>query len=276
MSTDFGSSRHATLSVATTEKEESAMNAETRQHEILAQLSRRGELSISDLSSRFEVSEMTVRRDLNQLAAVGLVVRTHGGAAPAASGSFEPPFSLRTRTNAEAKRKIAAHTSRQITDGQTIILDGGSTGVAIAEQLVGRSITVCALNLRIANILSTDQATKVMIPGGFIRSGESSIIGSEVESALARYRFDTYIMTASAASTGSGFTEWNVDDAAVKRAALHASRRTIVACDASKFGQEAFAKICAIDAVEALITDDTLSVDHRRELSLGGLELLIA
>lgn len=252
------------------------MNAETRQHDILAQLSRRGELSINDLSARFEVSEMTVRRDLNQLAAAGLVVRTHGGAAPAASGSFEPPFSLRTRTNSDAKRKIAALASRQIIDGQTIILDGGSTGVAIAEELVGRNITVCALNLRIAEILSTDQATKVMIPGGFIRTGESSIIGSEVEAALARYRFDTYIMTASAASTSTGFTEWNVDDAAVKRAALRASRRTLVACDASKFGQEAFAKICGLDDVDALLTDDTLSVDHRRELSLGGLELLIA
>jgi len=252
------------------------MNAETRQHDILAQLSRRGELSINELSTRFDVSEMTVRRDLNQLAAAGLVVRTHGGAAPSASGSFEPPFSLRTRTNSEAKRKIAKLAGRQIIDGQTIILDGGSTGVAIAEELVGRSITVCALNLRIAEILSTDQATKVMIPGGFIRPGESSVIGSEIESVLSRYRFDVYLMTASAASTGSGFTEWNVDDAAVKRAALRASRRTIVACDASKFGYEAFAKICDIDDVDALLTDDTLSTEHRRDLSLGGLELLIA
>ncbi|NEM90874.1 DeoR/GlpR family DNA-binding transcription regulator [Galbitalea soli] len=252
------------------------MNAETRQQDILAQLARRGELTITELSVRFEVSEMTVRRDLNQLAAAGLLVRTHGGAAPAASGSFEPPFSLRTRTNSEAKRKIAALASRQVIDGQTIILDGGSTGVAIAEELVGRNITVCALNLRIAEILSTDQATKVMVPGGIIRTGESSIIGPEVDAALARYRFDVYLMTASAVSTSTGFTEWNVDDAAVKRAALNAARRTLVACDASKFGREAFARICGVDDVDAILTDDALGVDHRRELSLGGLELLIA
>ncbi|MFC7755182.1 DeoR family transcriptional regulator [Tsukamurella soli] len=78
------------MSTATDHTEESTMNADTRQQDILAQLSRRGEVAITELSVRYGVSEMTVRRDLNQLASAGLVVRTHGGAAPAASGSFEP------------------------------------------------------------------------------------------------------------------------------------------------------------------------------------------
>ncbi|TFC01056.1 DeoR/GlpR transcriptional regulator [Cryobacterium adonitolivorans] len=252
------------------------MNAEVRQQEILTQLARRGELSITDLSTRFGVSEMTVRRDVNQLAAAGLAVRTHGRVAPAASSSFEPPFSLRTRTNVEAKRKIAVLAAQQIIDGQTIILDGGSTGVAIAEELIGRNITVCALNVRIAEVLGADRATTVMIPAGTIRTGELSVIGSDAEASLRRFRFDTYIMTASAASMGSGFTEWNVEDAAVKRAALSASRRTLVAFDAAKFGHEAFARICELDDVDALITDDTLSAEHRQELTVGGTELLIA
>jgi DeoR/GlpR family transcriptional regulator of sugar metabolism len=252
------------------------VNAEVRQQDILEQLSRRGELSIAELSSRFDVSEMTVRRDLNQLAAAGLLVRTHGGAAPAASGSFEPPFALRARTNSDAKRRIAILVARQVVDGQTIILDGGTTGLAIAEQLVGRSITVCALNLRIAEILSADAGTRVMVPGGLVRTGESSITGSEAEATLSRFRFDTFIMTASGAAVGSGFTEWNTEDAATKRAALAVSRRTIVACDASKFGREAFARICGLDDVDALITDDAISADHKRELTLAGTELLIA
>jgi DeoR/GlpR family transcriptional regulator of sugar metabolism len=252
------------------------VNAEVRQQDILEQLSRRGELSIAELSGRFDVSEMTVRRDLNQLAAAGLLVRTHGGAAPVASGSFEPPFELRARTNVEAKRRIAVVVARQVIDGQTIILDGGTTGIAIAEQLVGRSITVCTLNIRAAQILSADAATRVMVPGGLVRTGESSITGSEAESMLARFRFDAFIMTASGAGLGSGFTEWNSEDAATKRAALAVSRRTIVACDASKFGREAFARICGLDAVDALVTDDALSTAHRQELTIAGAELLIA
>ncbi len=252
------------------------MNAEVRQQDILEQLSLRGELSIAELSGRFDVSEMTVRRDLNQLAAAGLLVRTHGGAAPVASGSFEPPFALRARTNTEAKRRIAVLIAKQVLDGQTIILDGGTTGVAIAEQLVGRNITVCALNLRSAEILSVSASTRVMLPGGLVRTGESSVIGSEAEAALSRFRFDTFIMTASGAAVGSGFTEWNPEDAAVKRAALAVSRRTIVACDASKFGREAFARICGLNDVDALITDGSLSAEHRQELKLAGTDLLIA
>lgn len=252
------------------------MNAETRQQQILEQLARRGEATIAELSVRFDVSEMTVRRDLNQLAAAGVIVRTHGGAAPAASGSFEPPFGLRARTNSESKRRIAMVVAKQIQDGQTVILDGGTTGLAIAEELVGRSITVCALNLRVADILSAEQATRVMIPGGLIRTGESSIIGSDAEQALQKFRFDIYVMTASAVDAAAGFTEWNLDDAAIKRAALTASRRTIAAVDSSKFGREAFARICGLDQVDAIVTDESLSTEQRQDITVAGAEVLIA
>lgn len=252
------------------------MNAEQRQQEILARLAEHGEATIIDLSAQFGVSEMTVRRDIIQLAAAGLLVRTHGGAASAASRSFEPLFALRSRTNSEAKRQIGLVVAREIIDGQTIVLDGGSTGIAIAEALVGRNITVCALNLRVAETLSADAATKVMIPGGLVRTGESSVVGSDAEQTLRRYRFDTYVMTASAVDAGAGFTEWNIEDAAIKRAAKDVSRRTVVAVDSSKFGRQAFARICGLDEVDILATDADISKEHRNEISAAGAELLIA
>lgn len=252
------------------------MNAESRQQQILEQLARRGEVTIAELSARFDVSEMTIRRDLNQLAAAGAVVRTHGGAAPAASGSFEPPFGLRTRTNSDSKRQIAIAVAAQVLDGQTVILDGGTTGLAIAEELVGRNITVCALNLRVADILSAESATRVMIPGGLVRTGESSIVGSEAERALQNFRYDLYVMTASAVDASAGFTEWNIEDAAIKRASLEASRRTIAAVDASKFGREAFARICGLDQVAAIVTDASITPEQRQNISVAGTELLIA
>lgn len=252
------------------------MNAQNRQQDILAQLAEHGEATIADLSAQFGVSEMTVRRDVIQLAAAGLLVRTHGGAASAASRSFEPLFALRSRTNAEAKRRIGIAVAREVIDGQTIVLDGGSTGVAVAEALVGRNITVCALNLRVAEVLSADAATRVMVPGGLVRTGESSVVGSDAEEALRRYRFDTYIMTASAVDVGAGFTEWNVEDAAVKRAAKEVSRRTVVAVDSSKFGRQAFARICGLDEIDILITDADVAGEHQNEISAAGAELLIA
>lgn len=243
--------------------------AEERQHTILQLLDARGQVTIADLSVRFEVSEMTIRRDLGQLEASGLLRRTHGGATRTASGSFEPPFALRARRNADAKRAIAFEVANRLTDGQTVVLDGGTTGAAIAEVIVGRNLTVCALNMRVAGILSSSPDMRVMVPGGLIRSGELSLTGPAAERTLADHRFDTYVMTVSAVDASAGLTEWNVEDAAVKRAALASSSRCIVACDSSKFGQTAFARIAGLDAADLIVTDSGLAAEHRNVIAAG-------
>jgi DeoR/GlpR family transcriptional regulator of sugar metabolism len=245
------------------------MQAEERYQTILKLLGARGQVTIAELSGRFSVSEMTIRRDLAQLEGEGLLRRTHGGATRTASGSFEPPFTLRARLNLEAKRTIAADIAGQLVDGQTVVLDGGSTGVVIAEAIAGRSLTVCALNLRVAEILSSSPDTRVMVPGGFIRHGEQSLTGPAAERTLADHRFDTYVMTVSAVDASAGLTEWNVEDAAVKRAALASSSRCIVACDSSKFGQTAFARIAALDAADLIVTDPGLDAEHRNVIAAG-------
>jgi DeoR/GlpR family transcriptional regulator of sugar metabolism len=247
------------------------MQAEERYQTILKLLDARGQVTIAELSGRFSVSEMTIRRDLAQLEGEGLLRRTHGGATRTASGSFEPPFTLRARLNLEAKRTIAADIAGQLVDGQTVVLDGGSTGVVIAEAIAGRSLTVCALNLRVAEILSSSPDTRVMVPGGFIRHGEQSLTGPAAERTLADHRFDTYVMTVSAVDASAGLTEWNVEDAAVKRAALASSSRCIVACDSSKFGQTAFARIAALDAADLIVTDPGLDAEHRNVIAAGAV-----
>ncbi|MFC7755181.1 DeoR/GlpR family DNA-binding transcription regulator [Tsukamurella soli] len=171
---------------------------------------------------------------------------------------------------------MAIAVAQQVLDGQTLILDGGTTGMAVAEELVGRNITVCALNLRVAEVLAADSATRVLTPGGLVRAGEASFVGSQAEAALAAYRFDLFVMTASAVAASVGFTEWNIDDAAVKRAGLANSRRTVVAVDGSKFGQEAFARICGLDDVALIVTDESVDARRRDEFTVAGAELLIA
>ena len=255
---------------------EQLVQAEERQQVILQLLDARGQVSIADLSTRLTVSEMTIRRDLAQLDSEGLLRRTHGGAVRTQSGSFEPSFAVRSRRNIEAKKAIAAGVARELLDGQTVILDGGTTGVAIAEALVGRNLTVCALNMRVADILSSSPATRVMIPGGLIRYGEMSMVGSAAERTLADHHFDAYVMTVSALDAAAGFTEWNVEDAAVKRAALASSRNCIVACDSSKFGHTAFARIAALDVADLIVTDPELDSDQRTAVTASGAALRIA
>lgn len=252
------------------------MQAEQRQQTILQLLDARGKVTIGELSGRFSVSEMTIRRDLSQLETDGLLRRTHGGAISTQSGSFEPPFALRYRLNVKAKQAIAATVAAEITDGQTVVLDGGSTGVFIAEALVGRRVTICALNLRAATILTSSEETTVMTPGGQVRHGEQSFVGSAATQTLSDHRFDTFVMTASAIEVAAGATEWNVDDAAVKRAALASSGRCVLACDSSKFGRTAFARVARLDQVDLIVTDADLDIDQRRAVQVDGALLRLA
>ena len=171
---------------------------------------------------------------------------------------------------------IAAAVAREIPDGTTLVLDGGSTGIVVAEALVGRRITVCALNLRVAEILTASPDTTVMVPGGEIRHGEQSFVGPTAERTLADYRFDAFVMTASGVDHAAGFTEWNVQDAAIKRAALASASRCIVACDSSKFGQTAFARVAGLAEVDLIVTDADIAEDQRRASEAGGALLRIA
>lgn len=254
-----------------------AVNKTTsRQKSICDHIAKKGEATIADLSQRLEVSAMTIRRDLDQLAEAGRLVRTHGGAAAISSVAVEPPFAMRMRTNAAAKSKLALLIGKQVVDGQTILLDGGSTALAIAEELAGRDITVCTLSLKVAEVLARVDKTKVIVPGGMVRNGELSLVGSEAEAFLGNYHFDTYLMTISAVSNTGGLTEWNPEDAAMKRRALKSAKRVVLVCDSSKFGSEAFGRVADLSEADALVTDSELSAEGRKLVHDAGVELHIA
>ena len=201
---------------------------------------------------------MTIRRDLGLLETEGILTRVRGGATITAGSSYEPPFAVRARDHIEEKSSIARTVAENVNDGATIILDGGSTGMAIAEQLFGRAITVCPLSLRIASYLAGSPTIHLYIPGGTVRQGEQSLIGSDTIDYLEAHKFDQFIMTASGMTLSSGFTEWNTEDAAVKRHAIKASNHIIAAVDSSKFGQTAFVKLCSIETPDLIVTDQHL------------------
>jgi DeoR/GlpR family transcriptional regulator of sugar metabolism len=139
--------------------------------------------------------------------------------------------------------------------------------------LTGRDLTICALNMRVAEILWASPVTRVMIPGGQIRSGELSVVGPAATRTLGDHRFDTYVMTVSGIDAKAGLTEWNVDDAAVKRAALDSSGRCLVAGDSSKFGQVAFARIAGLDSADLIFTDADLATDQSDRVKAAGIEI---
>lgn len=252
------------------------MRPNERHERILQRMSESGRVEIDALSAELGVSAMTMRRDLALLEADGALRRVYGGATRISSGSYEPPFALRSKLHVAAKQQIAVAVAGLIDDGQTVILDAGTTGVAIAEQLSNRQITVCTPSIRVATTLVSSGSVRLMVTGGMVRPGEQSLVGSAAGRMLEDYHFDLYIMTVSGADVDEGFTEWQPDDAAVKRTALRAASRCVVACDSSKIGRTAFARICGLSAAELLVTDSAITYEQRSALEARGLEVRIA
>ena len=243
---------------------------------ILDLVEQEGGVSIADLAGHLAVSEMTVRRDLERLERTGALRRVRGRAVKGASGSYEPPFAVRTERQAVEKQLIAREVAGLLADRETVVLDGGSTGVAIARELVDRELTVCTPSLHVADVLRDAPNVRLMLTGGIVRRGEGSMVGPSAAATLEEHRFDTYVMTVSGIDPQHGCTEWNVDDAVVKRVALRVSGRCIVAADATKFGFTAFARVCGTDAVSTAVSDASLGEDYRERLAAAGVAVLIA
>jgi len=252
------------------------MQAEERREVILETLLSRGRVEIAALSERLSVSEMTIRRDLAALEGDGVLRRVHGGATRVLSGTYEPPFAVRARLRQGAKDAIAKAVAAQVADGETLILDGGTTGLAVASALANRVITVCPLSLRVVNVLTEGGTVRLLVPGGFVRPQEQSFVGQPVIQSLEAHVFDSYVMTVSGATIATGLTEWNSEDAAVKRAALQNARRCILACDSSKFAESAFTKVAPLSAPDVVITDGGVPDDTRAHLLDAGVQLIIA
>ena len=214
------------------------MQAPERHQLILKRLETDGRVSVSELSGRAGVSEMTIRRDLEALEQSGVLSRVHGGAVSAQSQSYEPPFALRATRSVEAKQRIGKAAAALLHDGETAILDAGTTTLEVARALRGRrNLRLLALSLHIADLLVDEPGLTVMVAGGIARAGERSLIGSLAQQAFDDLSFDTLFLTVGGIDLHHGVSEYNLDDAAVKRAAFAGARRRIAVADATKLGK---------------------------------------
>jgi DeoR/GlpR family transcriptional regulator of sugar metabolism len=243
---------------------------------IVAMLRERGQVSVADLSLRLSVSEMTARRDLEFLETEGLARRFHGGAVTTVSRSFEVPYAARAYDQQAAKRAIGLRVAELIMPGETVILDAGTTAVQVAHALRDRSnLLVCPLGMQAAAELADRPGIRLLVPGGEVRRGEQMFVGEVARNTLAGLRFDTYVMAVGGVSRDDGFTDFSLDDVAVKKAALGSARRCVVACDSAKLGRVGFARIGPLDAAATIVTD-TPSDEDRAWLTDAGLDVVAA
>jgi DeoR/GlpR family transcriptional regulator of sugar metabolism len=244
---------------------------------VLRRLTARSEAGFTELAEEFGVSEMTIRRDLETLEADGLARRVRGGAISVVSRAYEPPLAVRAATASAAKAAIGAAAAALVNDGDTVIIDVGTTTLELARALHGRrGLTVVTASLPIAVELGNDPDIRVLVTGGQVRAGELSLTGGMAEDAFGALNCDLAFIGVAGICPVPGLTEYNPDDARVKRAAIAAARRSVVLADSSKLGRVAFATVAPLSAVDAVVTDAPAAHRAARDLAAAGAEVIEA
>jgi DeoR/GlpR family transcriptional regulator of sugar metabolism len=257
------------------------MLPDDRHQKILEIMSKNGTITIGEICELFEVSEMTARRDLRILDRQGLLRRVHGGAISNLGRSYEPPLSLRSRQAVEAKRAIGAKAAEMVLDGDSIALDVGSTTLEVARALRGKhNLTIITASLPIANEITANFSlgadVRLILTGGIVRPREFSMVGHRSESAYDEFHVDKAFIAIAGLTIEDGLTEYNLEDALVKRPLLRSAQERIVVAEGSKFGRVAFAYVGPLDAVQTVITDKNADKNLVNKLVDKGIKMVIA
>lgn len=261
-------------------KKTSMIQAERRN--LIADFVRKtGKISIEEIVERFNVSEMTARRDLQHLDKEGFLRRVHGGAVNAAGRSYEPPYQVRSLEMTEAKIAIGKKAAEQIEDGDSIALDVGTTTLEIARALKGRhGITVITASLPIAIELMSNNSLRsdirLILTGGIVRPGEFSLIGSLAESAYKEFHVDKAFVGVGGVSHEDGLTEYNLEDTQVKRTMIKSAHKVILVADHSKFNKTTFANIAPLSSVDTVVTDNQTPEAALEKLRESGIQVVVA
>jgi DeoR/GlpR family transcriptional regulator of sugar metabolism len=232
-----------------------------RQQAIVSYVAKRGFASVAELGRMFSVSEMTIRRDLSQLAREGLLRRFYGGASATDSTFFEISFRAKLSQFAEEKERIGRAAAHLVHESETVLMDSGSTTLQVARALKDKRITVVSRCVSAATELSTGLSVRVLLPGGMLRKESLSLIGPETEAYFRDLRVDKLFLGVEGVDVQGGVTVPDPVEASAKRAMVKAAQQTIVVADHSKLGRNVLCTIIPLGAVDVLVTDSGAEPD---------------
>ncbi len=248
-----------------------------RQRAILDMLDARNSLTVSELVAQFGVSEMTIRRDLSLLERKGLLRRVHGGAISARGRAFEPPYHARSDHQPLAKQRIGKVAASFVNDGDSLILDVGTTTLEVARELLYKqNLTIITPSLWIANLLADHAGIRLILTGGILRSGELSMVGHLAERIFQEFYVDKLFLGAGGVDLQAGLTEYNLEDTLVKKAMLKSAKEVILVADATKFNRVAFTSIAPLNVVDRIVTDDSIDPQIVERLREQDIEVILA
>jgi DeoR/GlpR family transcriptional regulator of sugar metabolism len=234
-----------------------------------------GFAALEELVRELGVSESTVRRDLDALEEQGIAKRTHGGVLYSGGMPRLTEFDDRQPTNWAAKRAIAVRAAEIIDDGETVLLDGGTTTYEVARLLVGRSLQVVTNSLPVANLFASESRTDLVLLGGYVSPRTGVCLGPYANELLSRLHVTTTVLSAAGISR-EGLFNAHLLLAETEQAMLRAAGRCIVVADSSKFGRKSLTLVAGLEAVNAVVSDDGLSQEWRDFVAQTGGKLVIA
>lgn len=250
---------------------------EERRMRIVQYINENRRADVYELAKEFSVTEVTIRRDLILLEDAGKLIRTHGGAISCLDRSIWQTTNIRSRLEKETeeKERIANFVASQISDGESLFLDSGSTSLLVARALLTRRRLMVVTNSpSVSQTLAGVNENRVVITGGELEKNTDSIIGTSCEEFLKQYRTDKAILGISGILIPDGYFAANPQEAAVKRIMSNNAKVSIYAADSSKIGTTAFAFVESLKSPDLLVTDSNVSEDNLTKLKQYGANVV--
>lgn len=251
--------------------------AAQRREKIIEMLREDGHVKVNNLSKIFNVTEVTIRQDLEKLEEEALCQRVHGGAILKNAGENVSEFAVLNQDNLNLKKAIAREAVKLIKDGETIILDSGSTTTEIARLISGFSnLTVITNAINIAMILGKDPGINLNVTGGEFKSPTLSLTGPKAAEYFNGLHADKVFLATAGINITNGLTYPSMSDLVVKKAMIDVSDRVYLVADSTKVGKSSFATLGELSLVDTIITDSNISKEDKELYQSYNLKCIIA
>lgn len=249
-----------------------------RYEKIVALVNERGSIRVSELSELYQVTEETIRRDLDKLERGGRLRRSHGGAVSIKDGQHqhaEIPYAEREITHAEEKRRIAQEAIKRIAPGERILLDASTTAWYMAGNVPDMKLTVLTNSIKVATELSGKDKIEIIATGGIVAQRSLSFVGPLAERSLDAYYVDKVFLSCKGVHLERGISESNELQARVKEKMIGRAEQIILLADSSKFGVRAFAHVADLDRVDIIVTDRRIPKETVDLLEARGIQVVL-
>lgn len=251
----------------------------SRRAKILTEIEEKGQVSVKELSIMFNISEVTIRNDLLSLEKQNMLIRARGGAIKVKFSRSDLDLSISDKEKEKFREKqlIAKEAVKLIEEGDTIVLDSGSTTTEIAKNLDGfKNLTIITNALNIASILSRYEGFTIIMMGGLLRKKSLSLIGIFASENFERFYCDKLFLGVDGFDTNYGLSTPSSDEAHLNQVMIKIAKKVIVVTDSTKFDRRRFAFICKTSDVNVVVTDAGIKVEDINRLEKNGVTVVIA